>query len=441
MKKSMLKILCCLICVLLATTACANAPGGGGSGQAGGNAASAKPVKLTMWHIWSSETGAANKHPIYGALDALKKAYPNIVVEDESVENDAFKIKIKTAMAADEGPDLFYTWVPGFSSPFVNAGKVLCLDKYIDNETKEKLLPGSLGNVTYDGKVYGMPGDSWMGLMFYNTELFEQCGLEIPKTYDDFKNVMASFIAKDVKPMSIGLKDNWFVGQLHNTIVAQTFGVSNIYDAIFGKGSAKFTDASFIESAVKLLDVLDATGETRETLFGLGYEEMGSAFQQGKAAMIFDGSWMAGQWAGDGSAVKDKFTCGYFPQIIPGPISMGGGSSGAFMATSKTKYPAEAATAVKVISENFSKSSYEGGFGLPSWNVSVDESALLKITVEMAEVSKKGSAFTLNFDTIMEPAPANEYLGFLMELCAGSLTPEVFAQRVQGAVDAGLASK
>jgi raffinose/stachyose/melibiose transport system substrate-binding protein len=169
---------------------------------------------------------------------------------------------------------------------------------------------------------------------------------------------------------------------------------------------------------------------------GLSYEEVGNSFKQGNVAMCYDGSWMAAPWEEEGSPIKGKFVCKTFPSITTEPKGIGGGSSGAFVVSANTKNPEAAVTAAKVIAENFSKYSYQDGFGLPSWKVEVDESKLLDVTVQMSNIAKDASGFMLNFDTLMEPAAATEYLNFLQDLCAKTITPEEFAKRVQDVVDA-----
>lgn len=444
MKKRMVKMLCCVITVIMVAglAACGQATPKTATDETAANAvtpattaatttAKAEPTKLSFWHIWSQESSAV-KLPITNALEELKKSHPEIVVEDEASDDASFKVKIKTAVAANEAPDLFYSWVPGFTSPFVNAGKILCLDNYLNDGIKDKLLTGALGNVTYDGKVYGLPADIWLGIMFYNTELFKQNGIEIPDTFDELVNVIKAFKAKGITPMAFGLKDKWFAGQFHDALVIRTMGIDAAVNAIHKND--KFTSPAFIDSAKKLVELVDA-GAFPQGFEGLSYEELGNVFKQGKAAMSYDGSWMAAAWEADDSPIKGKFVCKAFPSISTDPQGIGGGSSGTFVVSANTKNPDAAVTAAKVIAENFSKFSYQDGFGLPSWKVDVDESKLLGVTVQMADVAKASTGYMLNFDTIMEPAVATEYLNFLQDLCSKAITPEEFAKRVQDVVD------
>ena len=289
--------------------------------------------KTKCMALWSQESSAA-KYPFYSALDVLKETNPEIIIEEEASDDASFKVKIKTAIAANEIPDLFYTWVPGFTKPFVDSGKILCLDDYLNDGTRDKLLSGALGNVTYDGKVYGLPADIWLGIMFYNTELFKQNGLEIPETFDELLDVIKAFKAKGITPIAFGLKDKWFGGQFHNALVIRTMGINSAINAIYKK--EKFTSPAFIDSAKRLVDLVDA-GAFANGFMGLSYEEVGNSFKQGNVAMCYDGSWMAAPWEEEGSPIKGKFVCKTFPSITTEPKGIGGGSSGAFVVSANTK--------------------------------------------------------------------------------------------------------
>ena len=80
--------------------------------------------------LWSIATESDSSHQAYvDAIAAFEADHPNIKIEHNATENEAYKTKIKAAMSSGEDlPDLFFTWGMGFLGEFVNAGRVVCLD-------------------------------------------------------------------------------------------------------------------------------------------------------------------------------------------------------------------------------------------------------------------------------------------------------------------------
>ncbi|MFQ7550477.1 MAG: extracellular solute-binding protein [Blautia marasmi] len=82
---------------------------------------------------------------------------PSLEIQLDYAENEAYKTKIKAAVAANEAPDIYGTWGGGFTKPFVEADKVLQIDEYMTDDIKGQLLPGVLDYFTFEDKLYGLP--------------------------------------------------------------------------------------------------------------------------------------------------------------------------------------------------------------------------------------------------------------------------------------------
>ena len=83
----------------------------------------AEEVTLTLWSI-ATESDAFN--PAYtNAIADFEAAHPGVTIVHETFENESYKTKIKTAVAANDLPDIFFTWGGGFSQAFVESEKVM----------------------------------------------------------------------------------------------------------------------------------------------------------------------------------------------------------------------------------------------------------------------------------------------------------------------------
>lgn len=89
-------------------------------------------IELSVSHIMvnesDSQVAAWNK-----ALGEYKETHPDIVIKEDKADNDAYKTKLKTTLAAGSASDIFYSWGGGFSESFVEAGIVENLDSYVES--------------------------------------------------------------------------------------------------------------------------------------------------------------------------------------------------------------------------------------------------------------------------------------------------------------------
>ena len=83
---------------------------------------------LKLWDI--AVPGDGNRPAYDASLKELKVMFPNVTIEEDCTENEAYKPKIKAAVANNEVPDIFFTWAGAFLGDFANAGKVYCLVRW-----------------------------------------------------------------------------------------------------------------------------------------------------------------------------------------------------------------------------------------------------------------------------------------------------------------------
>ena len=92
-------------------------------------------ITLTMWHIWSQTSNDANGKIIQDTIEKWNKENPDVQIKVETVENERYKTKIKTAFAQMNCQIYF---IPGVEA-LVNLyriRKVLNLNQYMDDDTK-----------------------------------------------------------------------------------------------------------------------------------------------------------------------------------------------------------------------------------------------------------------------------------------------------------------
>lgn len=419
----------CLSALALSALLTAGLAGcGSKTDTANGNSGSQK-ITLKLWDIYTAQD--ANTQSFQQALKDWNDANPNVQIEAEATENEAYKTKIKTAVSANEAPDIFFAWGAGFAQPFVDAGKVLALDDYLTDGTKDKLAGGTLTYLTYNNKVYALPFVSSAGIFYVNKEMFDKNNIKIPETFDELLTAVKAFRAKGITPFAVGEKDKW-PGMFYYDILAMRQGGSKLSNDALAK-KASFEDPAFVEAANKLKQLIDA-GAFDEAALGLTRDESEVPFTQGQIPMYYNGSWVAGSIDKDGSAVKGKIQALNFPVLTDGKGDKDeilGGSVDSFWVNANTKHKEEAVKALKFLMEDFGKYEYVNGAGISAWKVSVDESKISDLTKQISAIIQKSKGNTVWWDTYLSGADADVHKDLVAKLFGKQITPQDFAKQMQ----------
>ena len=125
-------------------------------------------------------------------------------------------------------------------------------------------------------------------------------------------------------------------------------------------GTGSFDTPEMVEAAKKVQE-LAARGGFGSSAMGTSEDDAVAAFKQGRAAMMFMGSWLNGDCEADDAAVKGKISVIKFPVIEGGKGTIDefhGGSGETFLVSSSCEHPEEAAAVAQYICEKMSKDQY-----------------------------------------------------------------------------------
>ena len=238
MKKSIVSLLLLVVMLVnvFAFTACVKPDDGGtgGTGTEGPNYASddltgvydGSKVTISFWHTM----GADNKALLEDAIARFNETYPNITVDHQSYgDYDGVFDQIRTKLTAGKQPNIAYCY-PDHVATYNRSESVITLDDLINNKnivegsgemmgfTQEQLddfIEGyyNEGKEYGDGKMYSLPFQKSTEVLYYNKTIFEENGLEAPKTWDDVENAIKVLKAKYPlsTPLGYDSEENFFI--------------------------------------------------------------------------------------------------------------------------------------------------------------------------------------------------------------------------------------
>lgn len=152
---------------------------------------------LILWHGLTGTDGAV----FAVMLEQFTEAHPEVCLQSEGIPWDTFFQKYPTAVAAGTPPDMVIFHAAEVNQ-MASEGLMLPMDGIFDDGTLNKadFNPSVIENITYEGKVMAVPFDSHGWLLWYNTKLIEDAGLDpdnLPKNGAEFLD-WAQIITTDV---------------------------------------------------------------------------------------------------------------------------------------------------------------------------------------------------------------------------------------------------
>ena len=255
-----------------------------------------KTVIRVLNYMDTSEPNSANE--VEMVWNEFSRLHPEIEVIREDLYGVDFHQKVVSYVAQGNLPDVLYCWPSGRSATLHNEGLIKDLTPFL----KADGIFGDYAPTTTAPQIGGILGELPNGItatsmMFVNTKVLRENGLEIPKTYDDLKAMVPVLNAKGIEVIQMDCKDGWVMQSCLFSLLVGRFGGSDWYDRL-AAGEIDFEDEWFI-NALTVLDNLYKDGIINRNTLSIGYGSGRGDFANGKAAFYIDGDWAAASFQTD----------------------------------------------------------------------------------------------------------------------------------------------
>ncbi|WP_298866348.1 ABC transporter substrate-binding protein [uncultured Microbacterium sp.] len=146
------------------------------------------------------------------------------------------------------------------------------------------------------GRISALPYSVMAASVIYNKQIFDEQGIQVPKTWDELLAACDQLKAAGITPFYATFKDDWTVGQgwydyaVGGSLdVVDFFGELNAEGAEVGPHSAVSFQKDFAGPIGKMEKL--AREDVNPDAASRGYGDGNLAFSQGKAAMYLQGPW------------------------------------------------------------------------------------------------------------------------------------------------------
>jgi len=403
---------------------------GGDSGDSGGGQSSGGQVTIDFWHIGTQEPFRSLR--VEQAKEFMQ-AHPNVKINVQAIENDAFKSKMTTVAQTGDLPDIFHSWGGGVLKQQIDAGLVKDITNDISSWS-DTLTRSSLVPYTFDDKIYGVPFSAGMVGFWYNKKLFAEAGIEKPPaTWSELLDAVKKLKAKNITPIALAGAESWTGHFYWAYLVLRIGGLEALKQA---QETRDFSGDAFVQAGQKLKELVELEPFQKGFLAAKYNTPDGQAATvgNGKAAMELMGQWAPSvQKETSGKGLGEDLGFFPFPAVDDAPngdananIAFGGADGYAVAADA----PPEAIEFLKSISTLESQKELAAQ-GVIQPVVKGAEEALEDPNLrQLGEVLASASGFQLYLDQAFPPEVGNQVNDSVAALIAGKATPEEVAQAI-----------
>lgn len=409
-----------------ALAGCAGGEGNGNESESEGG-----DVTLTWWHNATSGPLPAVWEEVAAEFE---EANPGVTVEQTGYQNEELqRTLIPNALAAGDPPDLFQVWPGGELRGQVANDYLMALDDVIPDTISAVGATGGPWQV--EGATYAVPFTFGIEGMWYNTELFDEAGAEVPTTFDELVDVVGTLRDAGITPIAVGAGDGWPAAHWWYQFALKSCSPETMATA---ETDFDFSDPCFVEAGEQLEEFIGIEPFQDGFLGTPAQQGAGSSaglLANGDAAMELMGHWNAGVIGGLTPDEQVPAFLGWFP--MPGiegaagdPTAALGGGDG-FGCSSEA--PPECADLLAyIMSEDVQSRFAASGSGIPT--VASAQSALEDPNLLMvAEGLAEASFVQLWLDTAFGTTVGNAMNEGIVNLFAGAGTPEEIVQKMTDA--------
>ncbi|MFG6117937.1 ABC transporter substrate-binding protein [Thalassobacillus sp. B23F22_16] len=292
-----------MFALILALAACSDSSSNEADGSSGGSDGDAKLDIFSWW------TGAGEEDGLNALIELFQEKHPDVEVENAAVAGGAgtnAKAVLASRMQGDDPPATFQVHGGAeLNEGWVAAGKMEPLNDLYEEEGWEDKFPQDLIDlVSKDGDIYSVPVNIHRGnVLWYNTKVFEENGIDVPTTFDEFFEAADKLKAAGVTPLALGDKEPWTATHLFETVLLGELGIDN-YNALFN-GELSFSDdqvVAAVETFKKMLGYVNEDHSSRN------WQDASQLVANGEAAMNVMGDWAKGYFVNDLElTVKEDF--------------------------------------------------------------------------------------------------------------------------------------
>ena len=277
-------------------------------------------------NVWMEASGTPVDNYWAAQAKAFDQANPGDSVSIDIEPSGTYNTKVATGLAGSNPPALVFGWGGGDELSFVNAKVVQPFADAGQSDAgnpswKSAFVASSLGAVTFNNKLYGIPvGGTQPVFFFYNKALLAQYHLSFPTTTTQLLSDVTLLAKHNVTAIALDDSGGW-PGLMYLEYFTDRIGGPQVFLNIQAGQKTAWSNPAVIQALTDIQTLVkDNAFEQgyQDISFGTGFTE--AMIHNGVAAMELMGDWDIGFFQGyyPGWVKTGAMGIGFFPSVPGG---------------------------------------------------------------------------------------------------------------------------
>jgi glucose/mannose transport system substrate-binding protein len=250
--------------------------------------------KLEIFSWWTS---GGEIEALEGLYKVMNERYPNVEIVNAAIAGGTssggdMKAVLQTRMMGGDPPESFQVHLGGeLLGSYVAADQMEPLDALYTDQGWDKVFPKELIEIaSADGHPWSVPVNIHRSnMMWYNTKMLEEVGMEPPKTWDEWFVLAEALKAKGQPTLGIAESGAGFTAHVFETMMIAVMGPEK-FKGLFN-GTTSWEDPQIAEALEILKKALDYANPD---FLNVSWGDINQLMAAGNVAMIIQGDWTPG---------------------------------------------------------------------------------------------------------------------------------------------------
>jgi maltose-binding protein MalE len=217
-----------------------------------------------------------------GASPPISRRTAGTKVVVNNMDHEAHKTAIRNYLVAG-APDVCFWFSGNRMRGFVTRGLFDDISDLFEKEKYADVLGATAGSVTVEGKQYGLPTGGTLWGMFYRKDVFDEHGLKVPASWDDFLAFGEKCKSASLTPVAMGTKDLWPAAGWFDQMNLRINGLDKHFALM--NGEMAYTDET-LKPVFDHWEELIKQGFFTPDHTSFGWQEAGAFLAQKRAGMM-----------------------------------------------------------------------------------------------------------------------------------------------------------